>query len=220
MVHREPFDAVDGLVNQITIASQVLEQFAVPDTAVTVGSECSGKTKGVYRRHDAGHGLAKSPAESRVGDHGKGTAEAGNVEGFARGKEGDGAGRDLRGEAGDGDVFFVCVQNQAGVNLVGADEEPVTQAQLGDGAEFFPVECPSHRVMGIAEEEKSGSAGDCSLKVGEIENPSVIVLHEMGCHQIAKGIAWCAEEGGVHRNGAENLISVVTDSPAGQVEAG
>ena len=90
---------------------------------------------------------------ARIGDDGKGAAEAGSVEGLARGKEGNGAGSDLRGDACDGDMFFVFIQYQAGMDFVGADEEPVTLAQVSDTAELFPVECPSHRVMGIAEEK-------------------------------------------------------------------
>jgi len=106
------------------------------------------------------------------------------------------------------------------VDLVGTDEEPVPQADLSDRAELLPAEGASHRVMGIAEEEEPGSAGDCPLQVSEVENPAAAVFHEVRGNQIAESVSRCAEKGRVDRHGAENLITVVSDCPAGQVEAG
>ena len=76
MVHREAFNSIDGLLNQIPISSQVPEKFPMPDLAVTICGERSSETEGIHRRHDACHGLAEVPAKSRIGDDGKGTAEA------------------------------------------------------------------------------------------------------------------------------------------------
>ena len=93
-------------------------------------------------------------AQGGILDHGKAEAEAGQVEGFARREQRHAAVGDFRRERGNRDMLTALV-DQVAVNFVGAEDQVVAQAELGDAFQFRArVDAPD-RIMRVAEDEQS-----------------------------------------------------------------
>jgi hypothetical protein len=88
-----------------------------------------------------------------IGNHREGAAEAGDVEGFRRRHQRDAAFRGLRRQAGEGDVAFVGVEDQAAVDFVGTDDQVVFFGESGEIEQFVAAPAAADRVVRVAEQE-------------------------------------------------------------------
>ena len=97
----------------------------------------SDETEHVPARHDAARSAGEAPTQGRVGNHGEGASEAGDVEGLGRRHQGDASPRDLVVHAGQRQVPALGVEDQVAVDFIGADDQIVAFAESGERAQFL-----------------------------------------------------------------------------------
>ncbi len=143
--------AGDGLLDQCQIGGQIVELFAEPLLAALIGRFSRHKAEQVDVGADAAHRLLQTEAQTGIGHHGKGAAEAGDVEGFARCHHHGAAFGCLLADGAVGDVAGRLVQQQVAVDLVGADHQIVALGDGVDGQQLLAGEDGTARVVGVAE---------------------------------------------------------------------
>ena len=100
--------------------------------------------------------LLQALSQFRIGDNGDCAAYPRYIERLVRRDQGDRPRRDLWIDTGDRDMASPVV-DKVGVDLIGADEQVVTQASLPQFLEFLEAEDAPHRVVWVAQDERRTS---------------------------------------------------------------
>ncbi len=166
-------------------------------------------------RHDAPHGGTETATQCSVGDDGEGTAEAGNVPRLRWCHERDRSPRHLVVEHRQRQVPAMLVENEPAVDLVGADDEVVAQAEGCDPLEFFALPGATDRVVRMAEQQQPAARQYRVLQRREIVHPALVDLAQRRRRQPPIGQARCAEERRIDRRRRDH---VTIDGAAGDVE--
>ena len=149
MTHGQTGNIPDCLLDEITIAAQIVEHGGMPLAGVPVCGFAGGQTERIDVRHDALHGATKSAAQTAVGNHGEGATESGDVEGFRRCHQSDAAPRRIRAQRGERPVTPLAIENQAAVDFIGADDQVMPFGQRGDFLQLRIAPGAADRVMWV-----------------------------------------------------------------------
>ena len=120
----------DGLLRQIPIPAQVVEQGELPVASAGIGGQSRRIPQSAHVVHDARHDPLHARAQLGVGRDRECAAQRRQVEGLARRHQRDRACRDLLAQTRQRNVLLVGVQHQAAVDLVRAHDEVVAQREL------------------------------------------------------------------------------------------
>ena len=169
---------------------------------------------------NAFHGPPEPVTEAGIGNHCIGAAQPRDIVGFAWRLQGDDAPADLRIEHGQGEVAFVALQNEIGMNFIAADDEIVPVRQVGNGQQFCPTPDPAHRIVGIAEQQQPGPGGDGPGQGIDIHAPAAPLLNERYGHAPLPHQLRRAHKGRIDRGTGEDLISWLPHRPADRIQPG
>ncbi len=104
---------------------------------------------------------------------GHGTAQPGDVEGLARGRERHGARLDFRREFREGDVL-APVEGEVGMDLVGNHDQVIAECDLRQRLQLGASEYPTRGIVGVAEEQDAGFGIPGCREAVEVDFPAIL----------------------------------------------
>ena len=192
----------------------------MPLRAVPIGSQTGGVSQRVHVRNDPGDRFLESPPQVVVRNDGEGHTDSGQVERLAGGHESERVCGDFGTQRGDGQVLDARLEDQFAVNLVGADDEIVAQAEFSERLQFLAGECPADGIVGVAKHEQSRFRRDRRFECFEIESPALSIQLQRRGAQFAPHVFRCAQKRWIDRHGAEYLVAHIAGGAAGGVQSG
>ena len=111
------------------------------------------------------------------------------------------------------------IKDEVAVDLVGAENEVVAFAKLGEVREFVATPDAGEGIVRIAKVEKFGAWRDGAFKCGPVDFPAAREENKGGLRGYARGIFWCAHERGVDRREGEHGIAALGECLGGDVES-
>ena len=163
---------------------------------------------------------SEARAQAGVGDDRESAGQAGDIEGLARGHQGDGAGGEILAHRGEDDMLRGWVEHEVAVNLVGADGELMLAHERGEAVELPAVEDARERVVRIAEQEHLGvrlRAG--GLELGPVKRPAAALEHHLELQRVALGQHWRGHERRVDRRGGDDRLARLAGAADGGMDA-
>ncbi len=114
----------------------------------------------------------------------------------------------------------VPVEDDVGVNLVGADDGLVLQAVVRHLFEFTLGEDPSHGIVRVAEQEEASLIRESLLESVKVDDITAIVLAaQLHGPALGTGVSRCVEDVHVDRGLDEHALVLLDEGARGHVEA-
>ena len=179
-----------------------------------------GEAEHVLVERQALDHAAEARAQAGVGDDREAAGEAGDVEGLARGHQGDRAGGEVLAERREDDVLRLRVQHEVAMDLVRADGELMLAHEGGEAVELPAVEDARERVVRIAEQEHLGvrlRAG--GLELGPVERPATVSEHHLELEGVALGEDRRGHERRVDGRGSDDRLARLAGAADGGMDA-
>ena len=180
-----------------------------------------GEAEDVLVERESLEDAAEARAQAGVRDDGEAAGEAGDVEGLARGHQGDRAGGEVFAHRGEDDVLGGRVEDEVAVDLVGADGELMLAHERGEAVELATIEDAGERVVRIAEQEHLGvrlRAG--GLELGPVEGPAAALEHHLELQRVTLGQDRRGHERRVDGDGRDDGLAGLARAADGGVDAG
>ncbi len=187
--------------------------------AIAVSRQCRRKAHRVDKGDNTRHGLAEISAQPLIGYDGKRTAEPRHIVSFAGCHQRNGAIGEVIAQGRGGNVGFALIQQKIAMNLIGTDNNLVFKTNLAKGCQLLPGKYPSHRVVGIAKDEKSGARGNGTRQALGIKVPAAICFYQGNGYQVTARISGGGQKRRVNGNRGHDVVMVVTDGATGHIES-